>query len=58
MDSGSSPGRGERFRILEGIEIPENVNGHKGVRVVSQIFASWNQLHGWLRQVDGLQLIA
>jgi hypothetical protein len=26
--------------------------------VVSRIFASWNQLDGWLRQVDCLRLVA
>jgi hypothetical protein len=26
--------------------------------VVSRIFASWNQLDGWLRQVDGLRRVA
>jgi hypothetical protein len=27
-------------------------------RVVSRIFASWNQLDGWLRQVQGLKRVA
>ena len=27
-------------------------------RVVSQTFASWNQLDGWLRQVEGLRRAA
>jgi hypothetical protein len=27
-------------------------------RLVSLNFASWNQLHGWLRQVDGLSGVA
>jgi hypothetical protein len=27
-------------------------------KVVSQTFASWNQLDGWLRQVDGLRRVA
>jgi hypothetical protein len=26
--------------------------------VVSRIFASWNQLDGWLRQVQGLKRVA
>ncbi len=26
--------------------------------VVSRIFASWNQLDGWLRQVERLRLVA
>jgi hypothetical protein len=28
------------------------------VMVVSRIFASWNQLDGWLRQVDELRSVA
>jgi hypothetical protein len=27
-------------------------------KVVSRIFASWNQLDGWLRQVEGLRRVA
>jgi hypothetical protein len=27
-------------------------------KVVSQNFASWNQLDGWLRQLDGLRYVA
>jgi hypothetical protein len=27
-------------------------------KVVSRIFASWNQLDGWLRAVDGLRQVA
>ena len=27
-------------------------------RLVTQIFASWNQLDGWLRRVDGLRRAA
>ena len=34
----------------------ESLNGQKQLidRVVSRIVASWNQLDGWLRQVEGL----
>ncbi len=28
------------------------------LKVVRQTFASWNQLDGWLRQVDGLRTVA
>jgi hypothetical protein len=28
------------------------------IELVSRIFASWNQLDGWLRQVDGLRQVA
>jgi len=27
-------------------------------RMVSRIFASWNQLHGWLLQIEGLRFVA
>ncbi len=26
--------------------------------LVSRIFASWNELNGWLRQIDGLRRVA
>jgi hypothetical protein len=29
-----------------------------GLMPVSRIFASWNQLDGWLRQIEGLQFVA
>ena len=28
------------------------------LRLVSRIFASWNQLEGWLRQIEGLRRVA
>ena len=27
-------------------------------KMVSRIFASWNQLDGWLRQIEGLRFVA
>ena len=27
-------------------------------KMVSRIFASWNQIHEWLRRVDGIRLAA
>ena len=42
---------GQRMRRRR--EIPSSVEDE-----VSRIFASWNQLDGWLRQVDGLRRVA
>jgi hypothetical protein len=28
------------------------------MRLVSHVFVSWNQLDGWLRQIEGLRFVA
>jgi len=38
--------------------VPDPVAVLKEMRRVSPIYASWNQLRGWLRAVEGLRLAA
>jgi hypothetical protein len=50
QDGGQTPGRGGDT-MDELTEFPKEL-------VVSQNFASWNQLDGWLRQLEGLRRTA